>query len=62
MLLKQDAYQRDRVTVKQLNKRGVCRELLEFVGNPKAAPWEIDCRIGLSSSQYQSREERAEQK
>ncbi len=36
MLVKQDAYQLDRVAVKKLNKKGVCCELLEFIERSKA--------------------------
>jgi hypothetical protein len=31
MLLKQDAYQLDRVAVKKLKQKEVCRELSEFI-------------------------------
>jgi len=36
MLVKQDTYRRDRVAIKRLNKKGVCRELFEFIERPKA--------------------------
>jgi hypothetical protein len=35
MLLQQDPHQRDRGAVKKLNKKGVCRELLEFIERSK---------------------------
>jgi AraC-like DNA-binding protein len=44
MLVKQDTYRRDRVAVKRLNKKGVCRELLEFIerSNPERTQRRLD--------------------